>query len=139
MTEAGAGPAGHCEICGRDEGDPRLLQQCFACGVTFHLEPSSSADGIDCGDAWVGEELGVHYYCQRCIDGMQDDALAHHGGDPALARERQLLQAISGGEIAGVPPPPPATPEPAGSSSDEPPPRPSRRGPRRRYRRLDRP
>ena len=139
MTEGGAGPAGHCEICGRDESDPRLLQQCFGCDVTFHLEPSSGADGIDCGDAWVGEELGVYYYCQRCIDRMQSEALGQHGDDAALARERQLLQTTSGAEVPGAAPPPPATPEAAPPSSDGPPPRRSRRGPRRRYRRLDRP
>ena len=138
MKEAGIGSAGRCDICGRDEGDPRLLQQCFACDVTFHLDPSSGADGIDCGDAWVGQELGIHYYCQRCIDRMQAETLAEHGGDAASARQRQLLQAISGGEPPDLPPLP-ATREPARPSSDEPPPRRPRRVPRRRYRRLDRP
>lgn len=137
MTEAGDGPAGRCEICGREESDPRLLQQCFGCGVTFHLNLGSGEDRIDCGDAWVGEELGVYYHCQRCIDQLQAEALAQHT-DPALARERQLLQTISGAELPGAAPPP-AAPAPAPPSADQPPPRRSRSGPRRRYRRLDRP
>lgn len=139
MTEAGAGTAGHCEICGRDEGDPRLLQQCFGCDVTFHLNPSTSADGIDCGDAWVGEELGINYYCQRCIDRIQVEAMAQQDEDPALAQERRLLEAISGAAVPGAPPSPPSTANPTPPSSNEPPPRRPRRGPRRRYRRLDRP
>ena len=96
---------------------PSLLESCIGCGATFHLNPRNDVEGIDCGDAVLGPEFGVHFYCQNCID----RAGAEAGGERAPAEAQ---------------PQPPLTPKPGG---DAPPPRQPRAAPPRRYRRIDRP
>ena len=108
MTEETAS-ADRCEICGEPDA-PEYLQECFQCGRTFHLNPYNNQPGRDCGDALIGESLGVHYLCELCLQAMNDEAKAESAA--MLAR------------------PTPAIPVPTA-----PPPAPKRTAPRRRYRR----
>jgi hypothetical protein len=120
-----------CSVCGRAEPDARLLQDCFECGNPFHLNPRTDIDGQDCGDAWIGETLGVEYYCQTCIDRLQAHAM---GGqtDPAGARYAELVQAMTPGA-----PPLEMTQQHAIVPPRQLPPKPERPRTRRRYRRID--
>ena len=120
-----------CSICGQAEPDPRLLQNCFECGNPFHLNPRADIEGRDCGDAWIGETLGIEYYCQTCIDRLQAESLPEQA-DAATARYAELLQAMAPGA------PPLATPQaPSMTRASELPPKPERPRVRRRYRRID--
>ncbi len=118
------GKPNRCEICGREEPDARLLEACSECGVTFHLNPRSDVEGIDCGDAVIGPELGVYFFCQRCIERAGGPA----GGDPPSA-----------GEQFAAPEPGGAPELPSAPGVEAPPPRASRAPGRRRYRRIDGP
>ena len=116
MSEQSAeGKRDRCEVCGREE-ESSLLQNCFECGADFHLNPRSDVDGIDCGDAWIGESLGVHFHCQRCIDRMDAETRGERG-DPSNAQ-------------AGMMPP-------QAQGEQGPPPRRAPPERRRRYRRID--
>ncbi len=121
-----SGETERCVVCGELEPNARLLEHCFLCDNPFHLNPRNDVEGIDHGDAWIGPSLGVHFYCQSCIEGMAAQARGELG-DPAQAAQLAAAQFA---------PPPPLAPPPA---ADGPPPRPTRDAPRRRYRRIDRP
>ena len=56
-----------CEICD-EESSLELLQHCFSCNRSYHLNPFSNKPGKDCGDAVIGESLGVYYYCHDCLE-----------------------------------------------------------------------
>ena len=131
-------PATHCAICGLEESDARLLARCFDCGSTFHLNPRNDVAGIDCGDAWVGESLGITTYCSNCIARMQEEALAAESADAELARTRGLMQALTPG-AAPASSAAQASPSRVRDASQEAlPPRSTRSAAGRRYRRIDR-
>ncbi len=122
------GEGQRCVICEQVEPDERLLERCFLCDNLFHLNPRNDVEGIDHGDAWIGPSLGVHFYCQGCIEQM--DAMERGElGDPAQAAQLAAGQLTPGAPPAASPP----------STDDRPPPRPARAQLRRRYRRIDRP
>jgi hypothetical protein len=121
-----------CEVCGREE-ETRLLQSCFECGADFHLNPRNDVDGIDCGDAWIGESLGVHFYCQRCIDRMDAETRGVRG-DPSYAQAGMMPPGMAG---PGLSPPPMPEMPPQLQGEQGPPPRRARPERRRRYRRID--
>ena len=75
-----------CGICGL-AAEAALLQACFRCDATFHLNPYSNVAGIDCGDAVLGVELGVYCYCTPCLAAMNDEANAFAAQQ---AREREI-------------------------------------------------
>lgn len=128
-----------CDVCGLAVEDARLIQQCFSCDRWFHLNPRQDVDGIDCGDAWLGQNLGVEYYCQVCIDEQRDEALAAHGGDAGRLAQHEVMQMVTPGAMM----PPASTPPPSrratrrDGDAASPPPKPVRTPRRRRYRRLD--
>ncbi len=124
-----------CSVCGVAEGDPRNMQFCFECGEAFHLNPRNDQPGLDCGDAWIGESLGIEYFCQPCIDRLQAASMGGHSS-PQAARHSDLLQAIAP-SFPGSPPAPtlPTTIPP--TRRGEAPPKPDRTRVRRRYRRVD--
>lgn len=130
MTSTSASPT-ECSVCHQPEPDARLLQICLECGEPFHLNPRTDLDVRDCGDAWIGESLGVEYYCQPCIDRMQ--AYAMRGDvDPAGARYAELVQAMTPGAPSIAVPR-----QPSRLRASELPPKPERPRLRRRYRRID--
>lgn len=114
-----------CSVCEAVESDPALLSDCYSCGRRFHLNPYSNREEQDCGDAWIGETLGVEFHCGRCIE----SGVARPPGDEATM-----------GGPASLPTPqttPPAAPLTDASAADAPPARRPRRASSRRYRRLD--
>ncbi|HJM89912.1 MAG TPA: hypothetical protein QF624_09885 [Dehalococcoidia bacterium] len=140
MTETAPSDTDRCLVCNELEPDRSLLEVCFQCDNLFHLNPRNDTDGLDHGDAWLGPTLGVQFYCQTCIDEMDEEARVE-SGDPAHAILQQLSE-------AGMAPPPaalpstgsPATSDPTAAppaSRSEPPPRRQRPARRRRYRRID--
>ncbi len=74
-----------CDICGREEADAGLLEACIGCGVMFHLNPRNDVNGIDCGDAVLRPEFGVHFYCQNCIERAKIESAR---GEPPARRLR---------------------------------------------------
>ena len=120
-----------CAVCQQAEPDPRLLQSCFECGNPFHLNPRTDVPGIDCGDAWIGESLGVEYYCQTCIDLMQAHSMEPQP-DPTLSRYAAVVQAMTPGA-----PGPAVVPRDSRMRATELPPKPERPRVRRRYRRIN--
>ncbi len=124
-----------CFVCGQLEADLRNIQQCFNCGNDFHLNPRNDLPGIDCGDAWIGESLGLEYYCQLCIDQMQRESM-HGAPDATTARHAEMMQAIAP-SYPGAPSAPMLDVSPTPSRHGEPPPKRERPRVRRRYRRID--
>ncbi|MQA00894.1 MAG: hypothetical protein GEU80_16500 [Dehalococcoidia bacterium] len=122
-----------CAICQRTEHNAALLSPCYGCGSMFHLNPYSNREGIDCGDAILGETLGVHFYCQRCLDEI-DREEREAAGDSPHARAAAMVESLHAG---GLPLPPPAPAEPTPPRDGAPPPAKQRGGARRRYRRVD--
>jgi hypothetical protein len=121
-----------CSVCGRSEAEPRNIQACFECGEPFHLNPRNDVPGIDCGDAWIGESLGLEYYCQRCIDRIQAASIAGQPS-PEAARHSELMQAMTPSHPGPLAAPPTTSPR-----RSEAPPKLIRQRARRRYRRIDR-
>ena len=107
----------NCGICGL-AAEPTLLQACFRCDVTFHLNPYANVAGIDCGDAVAGVEMGVYFYCTPCLGAMNDEANALAA---QYAREREI-ERRPGWRAA------PPLPAPTRSTTA---------APRRRFRRVD--
>jgi hypothetical protein len=119
-----------CGICGV-EAEPVLLQMCFRCDVQYHLNPYSNREGIDCGDAIIGPELGVYYYCAPCLVAINDEVNALVlQQTQAMEQERRPGWVAPGFSSPAVEPasPPPARPAP---------PRPAGSPPRRRFRRIE--
>lgn len=131
MVDASAPPT-RCAICDALEPDATLLSDCFDCGAWFHLNPYSNRPGVDCGDAMLGDTLGVHFYCQRCIEVRE----AVFADDDPRTRAEAMIAALHG-DALGMPPPSPRTPAPPSPGA----PPMAGRAPRarRRYRRIDRP
>lgn len=123
-----------CAICGEQELDRRLLHECFNCYRLYHLNPYANQPGKDCGDAVIGEEFGLYYYCEQCLQEMA--AMPN-----APAPELGMLGVEPGGTAPAAPVTPPESPSdgPQPSSSAVPglPPRRPRASTPRRYRRID--
>ncbi len=113
-----------CSVCEAVESDPALLSDCYSCGRRFHLNPYSNREEQDCGDAWIGETLGVEFHCGRCIE----------SGAASPPAEEAMIGGPAG---AANPPSAPSTPPSDAPASDAPPARRPRRASVRRYRRLD--
>lgn len=127
-----------CEICG-DATDPSPVVKCIRCRTPFHLRLRDDLPGRDCGDAIMGDSMGIEMICNRCID------LQRSGADPgedmlsmfaAMTEGRLELPRSARPEppqpAPGVTPsasPPPARPTPKPADDDR---------PRRRFRRIDR-
>ncbi len=120
----------NCGICGLD-AEPVLLQMCFRCDVQYHLNPYSNREGIDCGDAIIGPELGVYYYCSPCLVAINDEINA------LVLQESQALEVQRTPGWTATPPMSPAAPAPAATSDAPRPPRPAGAPARRRFRRID--
>lgn len=143
MSEQAAAPPS-CSVCAAVEEDPSLLSECYACGAAFHLNPRNDSEAPDCGDAVIGPSLGIHFYCNPCLEEAQ---AASGQGTQGTLPGVSGLPGVPGG-IPGVVPGsagvlPPFPPLPSGPrpfpGAAAPPPRRQRSAPRRRYRRIDRP
>lgn len=114
-----------CGICNEVEETP--LVECIQCSIKFHLALFKDRPGKDCGDAILGESMGVEMLCNNCI------ALERAGSD-AGANLLSLHNAMTEGRL-----PPPIAPVDATAAR---PPRPAADPtvdrPRRRFRRIDR-
>ena len=125
-----------CGICG-DIDDPSPVVQCIQCLTPFHLRLRSDLPGKDCGDAILGESMGLEMICNNCID------LQRAGDDPG-ANMLSMFAAMSEGRL--VPPASPPRPQPQQVTPPlgvPQPPAPTSKPddddrPRRRFRRIDR-
>ena len=126
-------PSLQCHVCGDTAEDEKLISECFSCGRPFHLNPYSSGDHRDCGDAMIGPNTGVEFWCNPCLSALEEaerDAGMH---DP-----RAIFERLTSGDQLMSPPrtaPPESQPRPA--IPDAPPARRGRTTPPRRYRRID--
>lgn len=78
-----------CGICGL-EAPPVLLQVCQRCDVRFHLNPSAARAGIDCGDALLGPDPGVDYFCHPCLQAIHEETVeSERREDAARGVERR--------------------------------------------------
>lgn len=102
MTDALA-----CHLCDQPMGEHETAD-CYVCGKLFHLQMIETADGPDCGDVWIDDEvLALQFACRDCI-------AAHAGGtsetpeaQAVRTAEQQLAAALQAS------PDPPQTREPA--------------------------
>lgn len=122
-----------CGICG-DADDPAPVVQCIQCLTPFHLNLRKDRPGRDCGDAVLGESMGVEMICNNCIERQRA------GADPsrdlltmfaAMSEGRLVPPAVTPSQTAQPPAPSPRPPGPASKPADE-------DRPRRRFRRIDR-
>ncbi|MDA1241504.1 MAG: hypothetical protein O2798_11790 [Chloroflexi bacterium] len=74
-----------CSVCGESVDDPSLISECMRCGRGFHLRRRMDRPGIDCGDAVVGDTLGIETFCRPCIDRIEEEATA------GMTREERAL------------------------------------------------
>ena len=116
-----------CSVCEAVESDPALLSDCYSCGNRFHLNPYSNREELDCGDAWIGETLGVEFHCGRCIE---SGAAMPPGGEA-------MMGGLTPPAAPASPAAPPSTSAAEAPAADAPPARRPRRASSRRYRRLD--
>lgn len=122
-------PGTRCAVCLAMEPDAARISVCYDCGEPFHLNPYSNREGIDCGDAVLGENQGLYLFCRRCLEAEEAAAARPADADPGRARAEAMMAALHG---AALPPPvpPPAAPPPATGIR-------AARRTRRRYRRID--
>lgn len=87
MTQAA--PA--CQICDEPLGEHETAD-CYLCGKLFHLQMLQTADGPDCGDVWIDDEvLALQFACSNCLE-------AHAAGQapsPEAAAISQFEQQIA--------------------------------------------
>jgi hypothetical protein len=111
-----------CGVCNEVEETP--LVECLECGIMFHLNPRTDRPGRDCGDAILGDSMGVEMICNNCIAERREPS-----GPTGMIG---MFAAMTGDALRL--PPSATTPPPARDSS-----RPGADGrPRRRFRRIDR-
>ena len=85
-----------CQICDEPLGEHETAD-CYLCGKLFHLQMLQTADGPDCGDVWIDDEvLALQFACRNCLE-------AHAAGQapsPEAAAisqfERQIAAALQG-------------------------------------------
>ena len=110
-----------CGVCNEVEETP--LVECIECGIMFHLNPRIDRPGKDCGDAILGDAMGIEMICKNCIAQRRE---------PSGPTGMMGMFAAMTGDALPLPP-----------SAATPPPRPSSKPdagerPRRRFRRIDR-
>jgi hypothetical protein len=68
VANAASGDDLVCLCCGRGfEGND--LAWCSICGEPFHLALRIDVPALDCGQAWISDELeAVQFGCSRCLD-----------------------------------------------------------------------
>ena len=103
MTDALA-----CHLCDQPMGEHETAD-CYVCGKLFHLQMIETADGPDCGDVWIDDEvLALQFACRDCIE-------ARAGGPPP-SPEAQAVQTAEqqiAAALQASPDPPPAREPPA--------------------------
>lgn len=127
-----------CGICG-DASDPSPIVKCIQCRTPFHLRLRDDLPGRDCGDAIMGESMGIEMICNGCID------LQRAGADPGEDM-LSMFAAMTEGRLElpnSAPPQRAQRPQPSASTPPPPPVRPPAKPvdddrPRRRFRRIDR-
>jgi hypothetical protein len=120
-----------CGICG-DANDSTPVVPCIECLTPFHLRLRKDEPGKDCGDAILGDSMGIEMICNNCIEERR------MGADPGSTMI-SMFAAMTEGRL--VPPEPPRAPR----EPQTPPARPTRPAPapaaeerpRRRFRRVD--
>ncbi len=123
-----------CGICG-DASDPTPVVVCIECLTPFHLRLRKDEPGKDCGDAILGDSMGIEMICSNCIGERR------LGADPgntmlsmfAAMTEGRLVppeapRAPRQPDAPQIPPARPSRPAPAPAAEDR---------PRRRFRRID--
>jgi len=115
-----------CGICGEAAGATPLVE-CIECTTLFHLALRTDQQGQECGDAILGQSVGVEMLCNRCI---QDQKVPGGAGDVL-----SMYAALTGGQFM----PPGAQPAPDVPSRPRPTSKPAGgERARRRFRRIDR-
>ncbi len=57
-----------CAVC-NEPAAPDGRSDCYICGDYFHLRLTTTADGPDCGDVWIDDEvMALQFACRRCLD-----------------------------------------------------------------------
>lgn len=125
-----------CGICG-DATDATPIVLCIECLTPFHLRLRKDESGKDCGDAILGDSMGIEMICNNCIGERRT------GADPGSTM-LSMFAAMTEGRL--VPPEPPRAPRqpeapltpPARPSRPAPAPAPAPEDrPRRRFRRIE--
>lgn len=57
-----------CVVC-NDPARPDGRSDCYICGEFFHLRLTTTAEGPDCGDVWIDDEvMALQFACRNCLD-----------------------------------------------------------------------
>lgn len=90
-TEASDGIA--CTVCG-DSAPADGRSDCYVCGEYFHLRLTNTAEGPDCGDVWIDDEvMALQFACRRCLDERVSE-LQPAPPDPPVLEEAQPTRRI---------------------------------------------
>jgi hypothetical protein len=76
VVDVQGSPDGECCCCGRPFVGQDLAR-CSICGAPFHLALRIDVPAVDCGQAWISDELeAVQFGCNRCLrpEPNQDEA-----------------------------------------------------------------
>ncbi|RLT40159.1 MAG: hypothetical protein DWI58_11510 [Chloroflexi bacterium] len=111
-----------CGVCNEVEENP--LVECFECGVMFHLNPRVDVSGKDCGDAILGDSMGIEMICNNCIAERRE---------PSGPTGMIGMFAAMTGDALRLPPAATTSPPARDTSKLD-----SGERPRRRFRRIDR-
>ncbi len=66
------GSAWPCAVCG-EPAAPDSRTDCYRCGEFFHLRLTITADGPDCGDVWIDDEvMALQFACRNCLEDRDD-------------------------------------------------------------------
>ncbi len=57
-----------CVVCG-EPATPEARSDCYRCGEYFHLRLTTTAEGPDCGDVWIDDEvMALQFACRTCLN-----------------------------------------------------------------------
>ncbi len=71
-----------CVVCG-DPAVPDGRSDCYICGEYFHLRLTTTAEGPDCGDVWIDDEvMALQFACRRCLDERMNPQAADSNHEP---------------------------------------------------------
>ena len=87
MSTDAASDTWPCVVCG-ELAAPDARSDCYRCGDYFHLRLTTTAEGPDCGDVWIDDEvMALQFACRNCLDGREAEASDAPDDQPSVGAE----------------------------------------------------